>query len=73
MQGKTASGIVTVRVDLEKVTRARAVLHGIEVSVELLFYGLMASIALYELNKGRRERRWGEQRVTELETQSREV
>ena len=73
MQGKTASGIITTDIDLEKVTRGQAVLHGIEVSVELLFYGILASIALYEIGKGRRERKWGEQVVTELEAQSREV
>ena len=43
-------------VDLEKITRSAAVARGVETFIELtMFYGLLFSIALYDLAKRKRE------------------
>ena len=63
-----SKGIPVISVDLEKVSEGAAINRGIEVFVELtLFYGLLLSIAAWDLHRRHNETKTNLERLTEVE------
>ena len=67
-------GITVVHVDLENVTRGAAVLRGIEVFIELtMFYGLLLSIAFWDIWTRYKEQKTLQQRIITLENEHQKI
>ena len=65
---QVSKGIPVIHVDLEKVSEGAAINRGIEVFVELtLFYGLLLSIAAWEMHRRHNETKSQLERLTEVE------
>ena len=67
-------GITVVHVDLENVTRGAAVLRGIEVFIELtMFYGLLLSIAFWDIWTRYKDTKTLQQRITNMESEHKKI